>query len=45
MIYVSLQAKFMMTKHNDHIYRFGTPIFGNIVVYVSNPINADNQIL
>ena len=45
MIYGSLQAAFMETKHIDHIHSYGTPIFGNIVVYVSKPINNDNQIL
>ena len=43
--YASLQAEFMGTKHNGHTHRYGTPIFGNIVVYVSKPINKDNQIL
>ena len=35
MIYGSLQAEFMETKHNGHIRGYGTPIFGNIVVDVS----------
>ena len=35
MIYGSLQAEFM-TK--GHIRRYGTPIFGDIVVYVSKQI-------
>ena len=39
MIYGSLQAQFMETKHNGHIHRYGTPIFGNIVVYLSKPID------
>ena len=39
MIYGSLQAEFMETKHNGHIHRNGTSIFGNIVVNVSKPIN------
>ena len=45
MIYGSLQAEFMETKHNGHIHRYRTPIFGNIVVNVSKPINNNNQIL
>ena len=28
-----------------HIHKYKTPIFANIVVYVSKPINQDNQIL
>ena len=44
MIYGSLKAAFMDTKHNGHIHRYGTPIFGTISVYVSKPINNDNQI-
>ena len=39
MIYGSLQAQFMEAKHNGHIHRYGTPIFGNIVVYLSKPID------
>ena len=35
MIYDSLQAEFMETKHNGHIHRYGRPIFGNNVVYVT----------
>ena len=45
MIYGSLQAEFMETKYNGHIHMNGTPIFGKIVVYVSKPINNNNQIL
>ena len=45
MIYGSLQAEFLETKHNGHVHRYGTPIFGDIVVYESKPINNDNQIL
>ena len=33
----------METKHNGHIQRYGTPVFGNIV-YVSKPINNNNQL-
>ena len=44
MIYGSLYAEFMETKHNGHIHRYGTPIFGNIVVYVSKPITSNNQL-
>ena len=39
-IHGSLQAEFMETKHNDHIHRCGTPIFGNIVAGV----HMDNDI-
>ena len=42
MTYGSMQAEFMETKYNGHIHRFGIPIIGNIVVYVSKPINNDN---
>ena len=41
----SLQAEFVETKHSGHIHRCGTPIFGNIVVNVYEPINNKNQIL
>ena len=44
MIYGSLQAEFMETKHNDHIHRSRIHIFGTIGVYVSKTINNDNQI-
>ena len=44
MIYGSLQADFMETKYNGHIHRYGTPIFGNIVVYVSKLIDNNNEI-
>ena len=45
MIYGSLQAKFMETKHNSLIHKYGILIFGEIVVYVSKPINNDNQLI
>ena len=45
MIYGSLLAEFMETRHNGHIHKYKTPLFGNIVVYVSKPINNANQIL
>ena len=41
----SVQTEFVEIKHNSHIHRYGTPIFGNIVVYVSKPIDNDNQII
>ena len=44
MIYGSLQAEFMETKNNSHIHRYGTPVFGKIVVNISKSINNDNQI-
>ena len=43
MVYGSPQAEFMVTKHTGHIHRYGTPFFGNIIVYVSKPINNDNN--
>ena len=45
MIYGSLQAEFMETKYNSHIHWYGTPVFGKIVVYISKPINNNNQVL
>ena len=46
MSYGSLRAEFVETKHNGHIHRYGTLIFDDIaVVYVSQPINNNNQIL
>ena len=44
MITCSLQAEFMETKYNSHIYRYGTSIFGKIVVDISKSINNNNQI-
>ena len=32
MIYGSLQAEFMETKYNSHIHRYGTFIFGKIII-------------
>ena len=43
-IYGSLQAEFMETKYNSHIHRYGTPIFGKIVVNIFKSINNNNQI-
>ena len=45
MIYGSLQAEFAGTKQNGQIYRHWTPIFGNIVIHISKPINNNDQIL
>ena len=45
MIRDSQQAKFMEIKHNGHIHSYGTTIFGNIVFYVSKPIQNRDQIL
>ena len=42
MIYGRLQAEFMETKYNSHIHRYGTSIFGKIVVKISKPINKNN---
>ena len=42
MVYGSLQAKFLETKYNGHIHRYGTPI--KIVVYISKAINNNNKI-
>ena len=41
----SMQTEFMETNHNGHIHRYGTSTFGNIVVYVSKPINNNKNIL
>ena len=38
MISGNLQAEFMGIKNNAHIIRYGTPISGDIVVYVSKPV-------
>ena len=43
MIYGSLQAEFMETKYSSHILRYGTSVFGKIVVNISKSIN-NNQI-
>ena len=45
MIYGSLQAEFMETKHSGHIHRYGAPVFNDIVVYVSKPISNNNPLL
>ena len=44
MIYGSLQAEFMETKYNSHIDRYGTSVFGKIVIDISKSINNNNQI-
>ena len=44
-IYGSLQAELMETKHNSPIQRYGISIFGDIVVYVSKPINSDKGLI
>ena len=44
MSYGSLQVEFMETKYNSHIHNYGTSIFGEIVVNISEPINNNNQI-
>ena len=36
MIYGSLRGEFMETNHNDHIYRYGTHSFGNILFMCLN---------
>ena len=43
MIYGSLQAEFMETKYNNPIHRYGTSVFGEIVVNISKSINNNNQ--
>ena len=45
LIYGRLQAEFMEIKPDGYIHKYGIPIFGNIFVYVSKPINHDYQIL
>ena len=42
-VYVSPRAEFMGTKYNVHIHRYGTPDFGNIIVYIFKSINIDNK--
>ena len=44
MIYGSLQAEFMETKCNMHIHRYGTAVFGKIVINISKSIHNNNQI-
>ena len=44
MIYGSLQAELMETEYNSHIHRYGTSVFGKIVVNISKSINNNNQI-
>ena len=44
MIYGSLQTEFLGLKHNGNIDKYGTPIFDDIVVYVPEPTDNDNQI-
>ena len=44
MIYGSLQAEFMETKHNSHIHRYGTSVFGKIVIDISKSIKHNDQI-
>ena len=41
MIHGSLWAELM--EYDGHIHGYGTPIFGNIVVYVSKLINNKKQ--
>ena len=45
MIHGGLQPELMEIKHNGPIHRYGTPTFGNIVVYVSIPIYDNDQVL
>ena len=45
MIYGSLQAEFVDTKHNGHIHTYWSPSFYNIVVYLCKPLYNGNQIL
>ena len=40
----SLQAEAIGIKNNGYIHKFGMPIFGDILFYVSEPINNDTQI-
>ena len=43
MIYGSLQAEFKETKYNGHIHMCGTPVFGEIVVYISKPVTFQSN--
>ena len=45
MIYSSPYAKFKGTKHNRRIHRYGTSLFGNIIVNVSKLIYDEKQIV
>ena len=36
--------RFMETKYNRHIHRYGTSVFGKIVVNISKSMNNNNQI-
>ena len=45
MICGSLQAEFMESNLIGYMHRYGTPIFGNTIVYISKPINNNDQIL
>ena len=45
MIHGSLQDEFMEIKYNNHIHRYGTSIFGKIVVDISKSMNNNNQLL
>ena len=44
MIYGRLQAEFLVTNYNSHIHRYGTSIFGKIVVNISKLIYNNNQL-
>ena len=43
MIYGSRQAEFMETKYNSRIHRYGTSVFGKIVVNIYKSINNNNK--
>ena len=44
MIYCSLQVEFERTKPNGRIQRYGTSIFGDIIIKVSKSINKEQQV-
>ena len=43
MVYGSPKADFMETMYNSHIHKYGTSIFGKIVVNISKSIQQLQQ--
>ena len=41
MIYGSLRVELMGTECNGHLLRIGSPVFDNIAIHISKPINID----
>ena len=44
MIFGNLQAEFMETKYNSHIYGYGTSVFVKIFVNIFISMKNNNQI-